>query len=291
MLNAKVVQKERGLTIAKAVTVSGIAPFSGKNVSLSLLPSNKGYIEFVYKDHYIQACPNSIKISPNFHTTIIFSQGIEIQSVEHLLSALYGLGINSISIIIDGENQIPALDSSADRYTQILKKVGIRKIYQKKMVYKIIKDFSFFSQEEDSYAQLHPSPNLEVSMEINFNNIIGKQTFSLDITPESYEKELSWARTFIRSPLNGDIKKWERIKTILPFLPDDPKESPIIVFSDTAFIIDLIKQDEPIRHKMLDFLGDLALLRMGIEGSIKVYKPGHYFNHQLVRFLDSQIRQ
>lgn len=277
------------LTLKKPVQIAGRAPLSGKKVSMTLHPSNQGLIIFKYKKSLIPVTPQSIYMDPLAHTTILISGDVKILAVEHLLSSLYSLGINSLVIQLEGDNQIPALDSSAESFTKIILNTGYKRFLKTRKVLKIREPFKFELPATDSYVFFKPSRTLKLNVEIGFNNLIGNQQFKGIITEKSYLKEICWARTFIRSPLNGDPNKWQRIRKILPILPKNPKDSPIIIFSDTKFITELIKNDEPVRHKVLDFLGDLSLLGMDLIGEITVYKPGHHFNHNLVQFLDKQI--
>lgn len=152
-----------------------------------------------------------------------------------------------------------------------------------------MKTLKFRMKDSDSWARIDPLDDLEVRVEIDFNNIIGKQKFSRRINEDIYRKEIAWARTFVRSPLDGDEGRWERIRKIFPSLPKDQGSSPIIVFNQKEFITKLKASDEPVRHKMLDFLGDISLLGTGLEGSVEIFKPGHYFNQQLVLFLSTQL--
>lgn len=274
-------------TILKTVYINGQAPFSGKKVQMVLKPNTTGKIIFKFKHFLVTAEPSAIKLSPSAHSTTLFQNGAEIFSVEHLLSALYGLGIDSLIIELKGDNQVPALDSSAESFTKILSNTGIRKIKQKKKIFKVTKSFIFSSKIDDSYAKFYPGKNFKLNLKIVFDNLIGKQQFSSVINPKIYQEEICWARTFIRSPLNsGDPEKWNRIRKLIPILPKDPLSSPVIVFSNTKFITPLKKVDELVRHKVLDFLGDFSILGVDFQGIIEVYKPGHYFNHQLVQFLE-----
>ena len=276
-------------TLAKPIQIIGPAPFSSNTVCIKLLPRFEEGIVFKYKNEFIPLSPRSIKMQNISHTSIIKNSKIEIVCVEHLLAALYGLDIDSVLIELSGDNQIPALDSSAKFYTQKIVSTGFKDMKHERFILKIKEHFIFKDPESDSFAEFYPSDKLKVNIEISFNNIIGTQKYSEEITPSNFQKNICWARTFIRSPINNDRAKWDRIRKIIPILPKNPKKSPIIVFSDKQFITTLIEKDEPVRHKVLDFLGDLALLGVKIEGEIKVFKPSHYFNHKLIKFLYSKL--
>lgn len=287
----KLTHKGYSQTISAPITIKGYAPFSAKASTLKLIPSLSGRILFKYHNKIFPVSPENIKLQSETHTTIIKAGQVEIIAVEHLLAALFGLNIDSLLIELEGDNQIPALDSSADYFTKILIKTGFKKISKKRPVIQICQKFKFSDRESDSFAQFSPCKHLKIDAEINFKNFIGIQRYNFNVTSKSFIEEISWGRTFIRSPLNGDVEKWQRLRKLLPFLPENPEKSPVLVFSDHGFITKLIKEDEPIRHKILDFLGDLSLLGMKLEGEIKLYKPGHYFNHRLVRFLASKINK
>lgn len=289
-MTVNIIQGKWSKTLKKQAIVKGKAPFSGKNVKMTLFPRQERGIIFEYLGKSIPLLPQSIKLQPLQHTSTICGNGIEVIAIEHLLSALYGLQIDNLLIRLEGDNQIPALDSSSETFTKLLSRTGVQKTPQKRQVLKIIRNLKY-SSPDGSYAFLSPAAGLSIEVEISFNNFIGQQKFQGKITRASYQRHLCWGRTFIRSPLNGDPAKWKRIRKLIPALPENPKDSPILVFSDEGFITNLFKPDEPVRHKALDLLGDLALLGMRIEGKIKVYKPGHLFNQQLVQFLDRQIKK
>lgn len=286
----KIIDKGYQQTISKIIVIMGPAPFSAKKVTLILKPNYSGGIFFKIGNQTIKVCPENIKMQNISHTSVIQKKNSEILSVEHLLSAFHGLGLDSIIVEIKGGNQVPALDSSADFFTKRIVQTGLKKIDKGRKVLKVNQKFRFKDSDGDSFAEFTPGKGLEIDAEIDFNNLIGIQRYSSKITPSLFLKNICWGRTFIRSPLDGSGDKWQRIRKLIPILPEDPQQSPVLVFSNEGFITKLIRKDEPVRHKIVDFLGDLALLGYRVEGKIKLYKPGHYFNHKLIKFLDSNIK-
>lgn len=265
-----------------------------KIVGLSLTHGNKCTAEIrpALADHGLVFQVNNLKIPAAFqfmkkisdeHTTCLERNGVEIRTVEHLLSALWGLGIdNAVITLTDGE--IPLLDGSAEKYSQKIREAGIKNLKKPRKFLKIKKEFNFkYSCDFTREIVLKPSSQLTLDVTSDFNNLVGRQSFSHQWSPENYLKDISWARSFLISPLKAeDPDKWERIRSKLKLLPPDPKKSPIIVFTETEFLTPLKVDNEPVRHKTLDFYGDTALLGIRLKANVTVMKPGHQFTREFV---------
>lgn len=131
-----------------------------------------------------------------------------------------------------------------------------------------------------------PSETFDISAFIQFPDPVGQSYYGIkDLTPDKYLREISWARSFIRSGVSQ--KTWEKkIMKVIPALPKDMSKSQVLVANEDGYwITPLKRKDELVRHKVLDLIGDLRLLGMPIKGNIHVARPGHEFNRRLVSFL------
>lgn len=272
-------------TIATPICVTGIAPYTGNMVQLNIKPSTKGGIQFIYLGKSISLKPQYLVVEDQRHSTAIRNKGIEVYSIEHLLSALHGLNISSLEVELIGDNQIPALDGSADTFTKLLLGAGRMRAAEINVV-EIVKKLELVDNLSSSMIRLEPNTNgLKIKTTIDFPNLLGRQEVSLDLSEKSFKSEIAWARTFLSAPINGLHRSWEDVRNTLPVLPKEPKDSPVIVYDDNYYITPLIKNDEPARHKTLDFVGDIYALGCLLSATVYLYKPSHKLNHTLVRQL------
>lgn len=294
MLNNKFVvskSNESQTTIAKSATINGVSPYSGRNCSLTFKPTktNTGIV-FEVGGKNIPATYKFVKYSESNHTTTLKKGGVEIRTVEHLLSAIYGLGIDNISIKLSN-SFIPMKTACAQEFADVLIKTGIKKLKAKRKYLCVNSVLHFNEKEDDRYAVFKPANCLKINSTTSFNNIIGTKKVNFQWTPKCYMEEVSWARSFLRTPLDKNLEIWSDVRKTFKFLPKDPKESPIIVFSNEYFYTPLKTVDEPARHKILDFMGDIALLGIRIKSEIELFKPGHRFTRDIVRSLSKQLEQ
>ena len=273
-------------TIQEEFVIEGYSPFTGRRNKLVLKPSKNGKIIFNHNNRSIPVDPQSIHLDPTIHASIIKNHRTKILEVEHLLATLYAFGISSVDIELIGDNGIPLVDGSAETFTKIIGNLKTISTKQRRPLLNIDRELHFSDKETGGQAVIKPSTDLELSLKISFPNLIGDQNFSTKVTKENFVNEISWARTFLRSPLDSSGEKWARVRKLIPALPPDPKDSPIIVYSDTKFITKLRSKNEPARHKALDLIGDLSLMGKEIKGSFFVQNPGHNFNQKLVLFLN-----
>jgi len=146
------------------------------------------------------------------------------------------------------------------------------------------------SSESERYAIFKPADNLSISATSVFNNIIGTQSFAHTWSPENYIKDISWARSFLNSPIEsngGEV--WDRIRKGLRLLPEDPRQSPVITYTKTESLTPLKDDNEPARHKVLDFYGDISLIGLRIKAGITIYKPGHNFTREIVAAISAGL--
>lgn len=278
-------------TIAKSVKILGKSLYKDKDCSALIEPAiedtglifKTGGIMLPVRHRFMQSGIDG-------YTTILKKDDLEIKTVEHLLSALWGMGIDNALIHLDSD-QIPFIDASAETYSQAIKDSGIKKQHKFRRYIVFEKETRFaLSSEPDRYAIFKPSDQLSVSATSVFNNIIGRQAFAHYWTPENYFRDISWARSFLNSPIEHDGGEvWNNIRKGLRLLPEDPKQSSVITYTKTEYLTPLRVDNEPVRHKILDFYGDISLIGFRIMADVTIYKPGHNFTREIVSTIVSDL--
>ena len=262
-------------TISRKTTIKGIGLHSGDFVKLTLKPSeaNTGIV-FIKNNIEIPAYIDYAK-SFDFSTTIE-NKGEKVQTIEHLMASLYFLGIDNIIIEIDG-NEVPILDGSADVFIKEIKKAGIKTLKEEKIYAVLEKDV--YVEDKDKYIKATVSDEPIFTFEAKYNNqIIGNKTFSFNSFKESYKK-VSPARTYCFFEEVQMLKK-------LGLAKGGSLENAVVFKEESVLNPEGLRfDDEPVRHKLLDLIGDLYLLGYPIIGDIYSFKGGHALNAKFVKKL------
>ena len=288
----------------KQKTIKNIVSFSGKGIhtgvltNVSLLPAKENTgIVFVRKDlnnHPTIKADVSNVCSTKRCTKL--KQGIaEISTVEHLLSAIMGAGIDNMIIEIDNI-EIPILDGSAKEFSQLIHESGTIELSEEKNYFKIKRKISFIDEETGASLVATPSNQYQLEIEIDYNSkTLKKQKAKLE-SIENYDNKISNARTFcfmneLEHLLNNNLIQGGDLNNAIVIV-DDYKEikkvdklakffkNPNIKINKNGILnnVNLRYDNEPARHKLLDVIGDLSLLGRPIKGKIKAFKPGHKNN-------------
>jgi UDP-3-O-[3-hydroxymyristoyl] N-acetylglucosamine deacetylase len=241
-------------------------------------PVDTGII-FVRKD-----LPDAEPIHANYNNvcdttlaTTLGSNGVTVSTVEHLLSAFSGMGVDNAIIELDSF-EVPVMDGSALPFVNMLKEVGTHVQEKNKKLLIIKKPVSV--TEGDASAVLLPAEEFKITYEIDFKHpFIGKQSYSMTFSDEKYEKEICAAQTF------GFLKDLEFLQAKGLALGGSLKN--VIVLDDKKIINKegLRIPDVFVKHKILDAIGDLFLLGMPIIGHFIAYKSGHRLNNLLLKEL------
>lgn len=203
--------------------------------------------------------------------------GASIGTVEHLLSALRGLGIDNCYIEVDSK-EVPIMDGSAAEFVAAIDEVGLRELSESRRYIKILKPVRV--EEGESWGELSPGGCFHLDVEIDFNSpLIGRQRLALDITPATFRSELSRARTF---GFMRDVEKLWKAGLALGASLDNT----VAVGDDRILNSEGLRYPhEFVRHKMLDAVGDLALAGYEILGSYRSVRGGHRLNAHVVKAL------
>jgi UDP-3-O-[3-hydroxymyristoyl] N-acetylglucosamine deacetylase len=209
--------------------------------------------------------------------TTLGLNGVTISTVEHLMSAFSGMGVDNAVVEVDAP-EVPIMDGSARPFVDLLKDVGTR-VQGKGKKLLVIKDKIAVSEGEGT-AMLLPSPEFRITYKIEFNHpAIGVQSYHMNFSDVSYEEEICAARTF------GFLRDVEYLQAKGLALGGSLKN--VVVLDDRRIINKdgLRFPDEFVKHKILDAIGDLSLLGIPIIGHFVAYKSGHRLNNLLLKEL------
>lgn len=277
-------------TVASGIIIQGPSIYTPRVVKLVIKPAPADFgLQFGVGGKLIPCLINYAKFDDSEHTTSLVYKGLQIKTVEHLLSSLWGMGVDNALLELDS-GYIPTLDGSAEYYTKAIQQTGLEAQKANRHYIGFNDQHKFIESNSDPrYATFGPSSSEVVKSTTAFNNLIGSKTVAYSDKPDIYASQIAWARTFLRSPLDDEGMVWEHMRKIFPQLPQDHTKSPIIVFNDTRFFTPLKSDDEPARHKILDFVGDMALLGIRVKASIELFLPGHRFTRKIVSELRKEL--
>jgi UDP-3-O-[3-hydroxymyristoyl] N-acetylglucosamine deacetylase len=203
--------------------------------------------------------------------TTIGRDAYTVSTIEHLMSALAGMGIDNAMVELDGP-EVPVMDGSAGPFMYLLKNVGIGVQDKAKRFFLIRKPFTF--KNGDKRISVYPSRELKISYVIDFDHpLLAEQTYEFSLSGPSFLKEISRARTF------GFLRDVETLKSN-GFAQGGSLDNAIVLDDYRVLNADGLRyEDEFVRHKILDLIGDLHLLGMPIIGHFVVNKSGHALNY------------
>jgi UDP-3-O-[3-hydroxymyristoyl] N-acetylglucosamine deacetylase len=207
-------------------------------------------------------------------TTISNSAGVSIATIEHLMAALAGSGIDNVLVELDGP-EVPIMDGSAAPFVFLIECAGIQHLSVPRNAIRILKDI--FVGDADQSAVLTPGAGFVADVEINYDNpAISRQRYEFDFSPASFKVELCRARTFGFLQEVEHLRKCGRAR-------GGSLENAVVIDGDMILNQGGLRYpDEFVRHKLLDIIGDLYLLGAPIVGRFKATRPGHALNLKLV---------
>lgn len=269
-------------TLASSATFTGTGLHSGRPAKCVVKPAPAGHgvvfhrVDVADQTAAIPAIWTHVRPTA-LNTRIGNEQGINVSTVEHLLSALAGCGVHNARVELQGP-ELPALDGSAARFVRGMMEAGIARLSAPLYVIEVMAPITV--SRGDAWARLSPSHALEIDLTIDFpDTAIGRQRKSLDLGNGAFVRELCDSRTFCR---RADIEQMQKQGLALGGTYDNA-----VVF-DGADVLNpggLRHKDEAVRHKMLDVMGDLSLAGQPVLGRYEGYKSGHALTHRLVEAL------
>ena len=272
---------KKQVTIKHEISATGIGIHSGSEVKMVLKPAavDTGIVfrRMDISDKPEVSASYDLVSDTKLGTTITNEAGVSVSTIEHLMAALWGAGIDNIIVDLDGP-EVPIMDGSSEPFTFLLECAGVEAQYASRRYLKVLKAVEV--REGDAYAILQPGSGFVVDLGIDFSgSVIGKQHAVVDFNSVSFKSAISRARTFgfenevnfLRSQglaLGGSLK------------------NAIVVGSNGILNEDGLRfEDEFVKHKVLDVVGDMYLAGFRIEGTFVGYKSGHCLNNRLLHAL------
>jgi UDP-3-O-[3-hydroxymyristoyl] N-acetylglucosamine deacetylase len=270
----------RQQTLAKNVALSGTGVHSGKKNHIMVKPARENHgIKFRRVDlPGTQDIPALFKrVVDTSLATVLGVNGAIVSTIEHLMASFAGLGIDNALVEMD-EYEMPIMDGSAKEFTRAFAAAGIVPQELPRHVMIIKKPIRI--QHDDKFVEVQPAPGFKITCSIEFDHaLIGRQCITFDRTRNDFEKEVSHARTF------GFIQDLELLKRF-SLGKGGSLDNAIVIDQDRILNSEGLRYpDEFVRHKLLDSLGDFALLGMPIQGHIISHKSGHTLNHMFIQKL------
>jgi len=286
---------QRGSTVPRQITqrsikspsdVVGIGLHTGRKIRMQILPAPADTgITFIRTDldgAAITLGPSSsvprARISRADHATTLSGDGFSISTVEHLMAALRGLGVDNATIRLSGD-EVPIMDGSAAPFVFLLKEAGLKDLDVPRKV--MVLNRSVGVLDGDREVTIYPADHFRITYTIDFNHpAIGRQSLSRSVDERTFVNEIAPARTFC---LLKDVHLLRQRGLAM-----GGSLSNAVVVGDTGPLNALRFPDEFVRHKALDLIGDLALLGHPIVGHVVAYKAGHEMNSRLLNQLLDQ---
>ena len=275
-------------TINSVISCNSVGLHSGCNVNMKLKPSavNSG-ITFIRSD--LPSSINSIKAeyqnvtTTNLGTTIANQHGTQVSTVEHLMAAIWGCGIDNLIVEIDNI-EVPIMDGSSAPFVFLIECAGISLQNENRQVIEILEKIRV--EDGDKFIEVSPSKDFSLDIEINFNHkLITQNSFSYHSGSHSFKNDICRARTFC---FKNEIEKMHQ----MGLAKGGSLNNAIVIDVDKILNEGKLRyEDEFVRHKTLDFIGDLFLAGKYIIGHFKAHKVGHSLNNKFLNHLFNNPKQ
>jgi len=270
-------------TLDKPVKCEGIGLHTGQHADLVLrpAPAYKG-VFFCRTDlpgsPVVPARPEYV--ADTQYATSLSKDGVSVKTIEHLMSALAGMGVDNVQVDISGP-EVPIFDGSALPFVELLRSAGLRRQFAPKTFLKIRQAITVEAGKRS--LRIVPSDRLKVIYTMCFDHpILGEQTSAMDVVRERYIRDVAPCRTY------GFLRDVEMLRR-MGLAKGGSLENAIIVTDDGILNGPLRFSDELVRHKILDLIGDLFLLGKPLVGTIIAHGAGHQMHVQLVRRIQEQL--
>jgi UDP-3-O-[3-hydroxymyristoyl] N-acetylglucosamine deacetylase len=272
----------RQRTLKNVIRATGVGIHTGEKVYMTLRPAavNTGIIfRRVDLDPAVEVVAYATNVGDTSMNTTLESDGVRVSTVEHLMSAFAGLGIDNAYVDLSNA-EVPIMDGSAGPFVFLIQSAGIEEQSAAKKFIRIIEPVEV--RHEDKWARFEPHNGFRVSFKIDFNHPVFRshRSFaSVEFSTTSFLKEIARARTF---GFMRDIEMLRERNLVLGGSMDNA-----VVMDDYRVLNEdgLRYEDEFVKHKVLDAIGDLYLLGHGLIGAFSGYKSGHELNNRLLREL------
>jgi len=274
-------------TINKSFNIEGVTLHSGEKSNLSVNPAtaNTGIvfrrvdIKNSNEESLIEAKFKNVSVS-DLCTKITNKYGISVSTIEHLMSALHGMGIDNAIVEVDCD-ELPILDGSSLEYVRNIEEVGLKILNVEKKYLSISRPIVF--SMNDSFVKVTPSDNFKIDYTISYDhNLIKKQRYVYELKDSNQFKNLiSNCRTFgFKEEVDSLRKKG--------LIAGGSLDNAIVLDKKGIVNNDKLRQEnEFVKHKILDFIGDIYLLGYSVKGAFEIYKGGHRLTHETMNSIMS----
>ncbi|WP_183899112.1 MULTISPECIES: UDP-3-O-acyl-N-acetylglucosamine deacetylase [Rhizobium] len=271
-------------TVSRPVTLSGIGVHSGADVSITFNPAeaDTGVVFNRMHDNgevtELRAVSSQVG-NTDLCTVLGFSPARSVATVEHVMAAVYALGLDNVVIEVDGA-EMPIMDGSSMPFIEAIEQVGLVSLGVKRRYIRITKPVRI--EHGGSWSEFRPYDGMRFEVEIDFDTpLIGRQKWEGDMTAATFKSELSRARTF------GFMRDVERLWASGHALGSSLENSVVISDDHTVINVEGLRyaKDEFVRHKTLDAVGDLALAGAPFIGCYRSYRGGHKMNANALKAL------
>jgi len=270
-------------TLSNKVSCIGVGLHSGVKTSLVLKPAPEGSGVFFVrtdvkdKNNIVEATYKNVS-NTMLGTTLCNEDSVRVSTVEHLMAALWGCGVDNCEIEIDGP-EVPIMDGSSEPFVFLIDCAGVKEQNKARKVIEVLKEVKVFEGEEDNsgYISIAPADGFSVGLEIDFGDkIISNQKTMFDSRDVTFKGELCRARTFCFEQEVDLMRK--------NGLAQGGSLDNAIVVNDTGVLNEegLRYSNEFVRHKVLDCIGDIYLAGAYLKGHLKGFKSGHGLNNKLL---------
>lgn len=266
-------------TLRRQVSCAGIGLHSGSKVSLTLKPAAAGTgVVFRRADLGIDIPATIDHVTAINYATVLGKDGATVETVEHLLAALVSAGVDNVIIELT-QREVPIMDGSSAPFLFLLQEAGLKKQSAARGYLKVLRPVSVANG--DKHIAIYPSDHFKVSYTISFDHpMLRHQSRTTRITEQAFSDDIAPARTF------GFLKEVEWMRQQGLALGGSLDNA--IVIGDTGALNALRFDDEFVRHKILDAVGDLALLGRPVLGHVVAHRAGHALHTQLAKQLLSE---
>ena len=271
-------------TIDKKISLTGIGLHKGDNIDITLMPTkaNSG-IRFIRTDLNCDivertVIPNYKNVSDtNMCTTIKNDYDVKISTIEHLMAAFSGIGLDNVDVEING-SEVPIMDGSSDQFVNLIESTGLIKLPEKRKFLKITKPVEI--KDGDKKCSLSPCDKMKFFASIDFSDkVIGKQEASVNLENFNFKNDVSKARTF------GFMQDVEALRRSGLGLGGSLENCIIIDNNEVINSEGLRFDNEFVAHKLLDAVGDIFTSGFRIQGEYRGYLCGHHMNNLLLNEL------
>ena len=293
-------------TLKDSFTLSSVGLHTGLHVTATFRPAEENTGLCLRRvDLPGQPCYQALAdyVSGTERGTVLERGKWKISTVEHALSALYALGVDNCFIDVDAP-EMPILDGSALPFVKEIQRVGLQEQNAEQQVY-VVKEPVEYISEHGHTMRIEPCDHYEVDVTIAFDSKLLREQHATLKNLADYPREMAAARTFcfvreIEPLLRVGLIKGGDLKNALVIYENELSQAGMDYFCDKmgqphmdakklGYLSPLNYSNEPARHKLLDVIGDMALLGLRLQGRVVAYKPGHTFNTQCVRRFRNQI--